>query len=84
MSELQEISDLRPAPRTTPTPVLWLMLTAAVSGAGVLALPFPLGCDPVDRLCEGQLLDRLSAVMAAARQAGSSASSARARGMGDR
>ena len=37
MRDLQEIDELRPAPRTTPTVVLWLMLSVVLGGAAVLA-----------------------------------------------
>jgi hypothetical protein len=39
MSELQEIGDLRPAPRTTPIAVLWLMFLVVVGCACLFALP---------------------------------------------
>jgi len=37
MSDIQEIEDLRPAPRTTPAFVLWLMMLVVLGGAAFLA-----------------------------------------------
>ena len=37
MSDFQEIEDLRPAPRTTPTFVLWLMTLVVLGGGAFLA-----------------------------------------------
>jgi hypothetical protein len=39
MIEFPDVSDLHPAPRTTPTAVLWLMFVVVVVCAGLLALP---------------------------------------------
>jgi hypothetical protein len=39
MIDFPDIGDLRPAPRTTSTVVLWLMLLVVVGGAGVLIWP---------------------------------------------
>ena len=36
MNEVKEISDLRPAPRTTPTSLLWTMLVVVIGGVGLL------------------------------------------------
>ena len=33
---MQELDELRPAPRTTPTAVLWLMAALVVGGSGAL------------------------------------------------
>jgi hypothetical protein len=39
MIEFPDVGDLRPAPRTTPTAVLWLMSVVVVGCAGLLAGP---------------------------------------------
>ena len=36
MIEFSDLGDLRPAPRNTPSAVLWAMLTVAVGGLGAL------------------------------------------------
>lgn len=41
MNDLQEIGDLRPAPRTTPTLVLWMMMLVLFGGAALLAWTLP-------------------------------------------
>lgn len=38
MIEISELSDLRPAPRSTPKPVLWLMAAVVSGGALLLGL----------------------------------------------
>ncbi|MDE2372343.1 MAG: hypothetical protein KGN16_25485 [Burkholderiales bacterium] len=36
MNDIQEPGNQRPAPRTTPIPILWLMAAVALGGAGLL------------------------------------------------
>lgn len=38
MQDSLDISDLRPAPRTTTTPLLWLLATIALAALSALAL----------------------------------------------
>ena len=38
MQDIKDISDLRPAPRRTPTPVLWLMGAVVAAGSMMLVV----------------------------------------------
>jgi hypothetical protein len=48
MREVREISDLRPAPRTAPVALLWVL--ALVAAGGVLLLAVPHGHDVAESL----------------------------------
>jgi hypothetical protein len=41
MNDFKEISDLRPAPRQTPTSVLWAMAAAVLAGSAALVWSEP-------------------------------------------
>ena len=41
MSDFKEISDLSPAPRRTPTAVLWTMAAVVLAGSGALVWSVP-------------------------------------------
>jgi len=79
MSDFKELSDLSPAPRRTPTPVLWAMGAVVVAGSAALIWPVPADRQVTSSRARHARITHMGTVSAVALPAASNPSAVRAR-----